>query len=175
VHLHKSVVLGAQNQELVIFCGAKNIITTTSIIITSCFIMKICHLSSWKNHFLQTKDLETPLTNFENSFDDISENPGIGFLSLDPSGTKMQVFHHPTITRGSWTNLSKNLVAIIGFDHDAKPVKIIIKKSVNDIKGKSHSLHELSLGSDSVSDFEKLHSLKVDISLKNIIPILSFY
>ncbi len=82
----------------------------------------------------------------------------------------MQVFHHPTIIGGSWTNLSKTSVAIIGFDHDAKPVEII-KKSVKDTKGKSHSLYELTLGSECVSDFEKLCNPKIELSIKNIIPI----
>jgi hypothetical protein len=45
----------------------------------------------------------------------------------------------------------------------------IIKKLLKANKGKTHSLHELTLGSESISDFEKLHNPKLDIS--HIIPI----
>jgi hypothetical protein len=64
--------------------------------------MMISRLSSWKDYFLHSKELESsnymlkhlyqasiPSANFETSFDEISKNPGIGFLFLDPSGSKM--------------------------------------------------------------------------------------
>jgi hypothetical protein len=89
--------------------------------------MMILCLSSWKDHFLQKKTLEqsntllkhlceasNPSRNFETSFDEISKNPGLGFLFLDPNGTEMQLFHHPTIVAGCWSNPSKTFVAIIG-------------------------------------------------------------
>ncbi len=85
------------------------------------------------------------ISTFETSFKDILRNLGIAFLSLDPSEKKMQLFHHPTVFGGTWSDSDEKLIAINGLDNDAFPIEIILK-SVKDSKGKPHSAHKFSLG-----------------------------
>lgn len=145
--------------------------------------MTVSKLSTWREFFLQNKylsnsnkllkhirDASDPSLRFTNSFEEISKNPGNGFLILDSANNHMLVFHNPNTFGGSWTNPSRILAAVKGFERDAKPIEID-QQSVKDFKGKSHSLHELTLGSDSNEDFEKLRNPRVEIFLKNIIPI----
>jgi len=97
--------------------------------------MPISSLSSWKDIFIHNKNWEysnklldkirntiSPTINFENSFEEISKNPGVTLLSLDPTETHLQLFHHPKIIGGSWTSPETKLVAVLGFDADAKPI-----------------------------------------------------
>jgi hypothetical protein len=126
--------------------------------------MTVSKLSTWREFFLQNKSLSNsnkllkhirdasdPSLRFTNSFEEISKNPGNGFLILDSANNHMLVFHNPNTFGGSWTNPSRILAAVKGFERDAKPIEID-QQSVKDFKGKSHSLHELTLGSDS-NDF----------------------
>ncbi len=145
--------------------------------------MTISRLSTWKDFFLNStqfdysnfalrnlRDSIAPSADFSKSFEEISKNPGISFISLDPTETKLQLFHHPTVVGGSWNNPNKKLIAVIGHDLEAKPVQIVLK-SIKDGKGKSHSLHEFSLGCGNLDDFKKLRNPKTDYHLKNIVPI----
>jgi hypothetical protein len=51
-------------------------------------------------------------TAFLKSFDEISKNQGITFLSLDPSETQLQLFHHGSVVGGTWTSPSHLIVAV---------------------------------------------------------------
>jgi hypothetical protein len=61
------------------------------------------------------------------------------------------------------------MIAFIDFDFDADPVEII-QKSIKEVKGKSHSIHEFNLGCDDPGNFQKLRNPKLDYHSKNIIP-----
>jgi hypothetical protein len=93
--------------------------------------------SSWKHFFLDSKEYSYSnklLTKIktagaagntaEKIFTDFSRNPGIGFLSLDASEEKLQLFHHPTILGGSWLNKELKLVALIGLSNKATPIQV---------------------------------------------------
>jgi hypothetical protein len=92
---------------------------------------------------------------------------------LDPSKTQLQLFHHGTIIGGSWSSLNKLLATVLGFDEFAKPVQII-KNSVKDIKHKTFSAQEFSLGLDSTTLFKSMKGPKWEFHYKNIIPIPHF-
>lgn len=143
----------------------------------------ISQVSSWKDFFLKSKNLDYTNSllkklqgsieqnkNFSNSFNEISKNQGITFLSLDPSEKRLQLFHHPTVFGGNWSDPDEKLLAIYGVEDDAKPIEII-SKSIKDIKGKSHSAHEFSLGMNNKDDFNLLRNPKQDYNYKNIIPL----
>jgi hypothetical protein len=110
------------------------------------------------------------MISFINSFEEISKNQGISFLSLDPTESYMQLFHHGTIIGGSWDSPSKQLVSVLGFDSDAKPIQIV-QKSIKDIKTKSHSVEELAIGLQTLDSFEQLKNPKLELHYKNIVPI----
>jgi len=145
--------------------------------------MPISSLSSWKDIFIHNKNWEysnklldkirntiSPTINFENSFEEISKNPGVTFLSLDPAKTHLQLFHHPKIIGGSWTSPETKLVAVLGFDADAKPIQIV-QKSVKDFKFKSFSAEEFA---EAIEDTEALMNLKnpkQELTYKNIIAL----
>jgi hypothetical protein len=138
--------------------------------------------STWKQHFHQNKtfdisnkwlskirDTMNTHTDFIDSFTEISKNEGITFISLDPSETQIQLFHHPGLIGGSWNSPSEVPVAILGFNHP-KPIKIV-SKSIKDIKAKSHSLDEIKNGLEDRELFEALKNPKSDFQYKNILPI----
>jgi hypothetical protein len=50
-----------------------------------------------------------PKISIETSFDEISKNPGVSFLSLDPSESKLQLFRHRNLFGGSWLSSVKQL------------------------------------------------------------------
>jgi hypothetical protein len=106
------------------------------------------------------------------NFDDISKNPGVCFIALDPSQTKLQLFHHPSVIRGSWKNPNKSMIAFIDLECSANPVELV-HKSINEVKGKSHSIHEFNLCCDSTEEFKKLRNPKTNFHFKNIMPIPS--
>ncbi len=148
--------------------------------------MTVSRLSSWRDYFLHSKDLDHlniflkhlhqasfPSTNFETIVDEISKSKDIGFLSPDSSGTNLQLLHHPAIIGGSWTNPMKTWVAVLSFDMDTKPGELLIEL-VKEIQGKSHSLHQLILGAQSHVNFGKLHNARADITIQNIIPIPNY-
>jgi hypothetical protein len=113
--------------------------------------MTLSSLSSWKDYFSSKKTLDSsnaqllriresvsPSISFLSSFEEISKNQGISFLSLDPTESQLQLFHHGVILGGSWSSPSKQLTSILGFESDAKPIQIV-EKSIKDVKAKSHS------------------------------------
>ena len=70
--------------------------------------------ASWKNFLLTNKDFESsnehltkikeladPGSNFEVTFEIVSKNPGIAFISFDPTESSIQLFHHCHVTGGS--------------------------------------------------------------------------
>ncbi len=127
--------------------------------------MPLSYLASWKNYFssnnsldssnnqlIRIKDSVGPSIAFLTSFEEISKNPGIYFLSLDPS---------------EWT---LQLVSILKFDNDAKPIQLI-QKSVKDMKVKSHSFEEFASSIENCASFENMKNPKLDFPYKNILPI----
>jgi hypothetical protein len=79
------------------------------------------------NHISKIKELSDPAKPFEDSFEEISKNNGISFISFDPSRTEIQLFHHNQIVGGNWENPNKIMASIRGFDNSARPVQIIMK------------------------------------------------
>jgi len=84
--------------------------------------MPISALASWKDVFLSNKSLDSsnshlgkistvigPKISTDTSFDEISKNPGVSFLSLDPSESKLQLFRHRNLFGGSWLSSVKQL------------------------------------------------------------------
>jgi hypothetical protein len=111
-----------------------------------------------------------PSVPIDRSFDEISKNPGVTLLSLDPSETQIQLFHHPSIIGGSWTNPETKLVAVLGFDDDAKPIQLV-SKSIKDFKLKSHSADDFAESMAAPELFKNLKSAQHEIHSKNIIAI----
>jgi hypothetical protein len=98
------------------------------------------------------------------------KNLGVWFIALDPSETKLQLFHHPLVIGGSWKNPNKSMIAFIDLEFSANPVELV-HKSIKEVKGKSHLIHEFSLCCDSTEEFKKLRNPKTNFHFKNIIPI----
>jgi hypothetical protein len=80
------------------------------------------------------------------------------------------LFHHGTIVGGSWDSPSKQLVSILKFNNDAKPIQLI-QKSVKDVKVKSHSFEEFASSIENCASFENMKNPKLDFPYKNILPI----
>jgi hypothetical protein len=95
---------------------------------------------------------------FLTCFEEISKNQGIFFLSLDPTESHLQLFHHGVVIGKSW----KKLVSILGLDTDVKPLQIV-QKSIRDIKAKSYSSEEFALGLESLESFEQMKNPKVEL------------
>jgi hypothetical protein len=79
--------------------------------------MPISSASAWKNYFSTNKELDKSNlvlgqirnsishgTTFSNSFETISKNDGIAFISLYPSETEIQLFHHGITLGGLWNS-----------------------------------------------------------------------
>ena len=64
----------------------------------------------------QYQSVWLPKQQHSSTFEEISENPGICFLALDPSESKLQLFHHPKVIGGSWKEPNKRMIAFIDFD-----------------------------------------------------------
>jgi hypothetical protein len=92
-------------------------------------IMPLSSISNWKDYFANNKAFDSSnahlvkiknsvntSTPFVSSFEEISKNPGVAFLSLDPLESYLQLFHHGAIIGGSWGSPSKIWVSILGFD-----------------------------------------------------------
>jgi len=107
---------------------------------------------------------------FEKSFDKISKNQGLTLLSLDPTESHLQLFHYSQIIGGSWTSPDKKLVAVLGFDSDAKPIQLVTK-SIKDFKLKSFSTDEIAKTMDDDNKLKNLKNARVDFSYKNIIVL----
>jgi hypothetical protein len=134
--------------------------------------MPITSLALWKDFFLTNKQLDLsnnylgrissvvgPKVNIEVAFDEISKNHGVSLLFLDPSESKLQLFHHPNLFGDSWSSSEQQLVAVLGIDASATPIKII-SKSVKDVKLKSHSLEAISEVIDDPASLAALTSPK---------------
>jgi hypothetical protein len=140
--------------------------------------MPLSVAASWKSYFHTRKELDasnlvlskikdavSPSIHFIDSFETISKNEGIAFLSLDPSD-----FHHGVILGGSWANPERQLVAILSSDNNSKPVQIL-PKFVKDFKCKANSPGEFIACLANIKDFTNLKNPKSELSYKNIIPI----
>jgi hypothetical protein len=92
---------------------------------------------------------------FNNSFELISKNEGIAFISLYLSETESQLFHHGTTLGSSWTSPGKQLITILHSDDDPKPIKIL-PKFIKDLKLKSHSAEEFNMAMTSNNNFNNL-------------------
>jgi hypothetical protein len=145
--------------------------------------MTISRLADWKDYFIKSKKFDylnnnlvqlretiDPASEILKNFEDVSKHPGVCFLSLDPSESKLQLFHHPTVIGGSWKEPTKRMIAFVDYDFNANPVEIV-QKSIIEVKGKSHSIHEFDLGCGGNDDFKKLTNPKLDFHYKNIVPL----
>jgi hypothetical protein len=145
--------------------------------------MPLSSILSWKDFFSSTKNLDTsnnhlieikssvgPSIPFLSSFEEISKNSGVSFLSLDPSESQLQLFHNGTIIGGSWSSPMKQLVAVLGFDHTAKPIQIV-QKSIKDVRQKSFLIEDFAAGLESNEEFENMRHPRAEFYYKNIIPI----
>jgi hypothetical protein len=114
--------------------------------------MPIPPKTSWKSYFVGNHTLDSsieqldkikastgPDTPFEESFLEISKNPGISFLSLDPSESQIQLFHHGLILGGSRSSPSKQLITLLGIEIESKPIQLV-QKSIQDIKARTFSI-----------------------------------
>jgi hypothetical protein len=100
----------------------------------------------------------------------ISKNDGIAFLSLDPSESELQLFHHGTTLGGSWTNSERQLVTILASDNEYKPVQLL-PKFIKDFEYKINSSDEFITSLTSIDEFTNLENPKTELVYKNIIPI----
>jgi hypothetical protein len=116
------------------------------------------------------KESVSVLMDFTESFENISKNDRISFLSLNPSESEMQPFHHRTILGGSWSDPEKHLIAILVSDSYAKPIQIL-PKFIKDVKVKTHSVDEFISSRSNEEEFMTLKNPKTDFMYKNIIPL----
>jgi len=83
--------------------------------------------SCWKDYFIKSNTLSysnlvlnkirkavDPSRSFISAVNEIANNPGIAFISLDASGEKLQLFHHVSLIGNSWTSDSEKLVGVLG-------------------------------------------------------------
>jgi hypothetical protein len=142
-------------------------------------------ISTWKQVFLQNKELDLSdnylkrikkASNhqavFAKSFEAISKNDGIAFLTLDPTESHLQLLHHGNVLGGNWANPTKKMVAILGLNDEAKPIQLV-KKSVKNVKENSFSFEELASIFDPMDETNKLGSPDQEFLYKNILPILN--
>ncbi len=125
-------------------------------------------LSLWKKFSLNTKKLDASDSHidkikkasshsvtFSKSFEEISKNEGISYLILDPTEMHIQIMHHGHVLGGNWSAPIKKLIAVLGTDKESKPVQII-RKSIRNIKEKSHSFDDFLANIDKEDDFSNL-------------------
>jgi hypothetical protein len=140
-------------------------------------------IKNWRDYFLKNPTIEisnsllqpirdsvSPSTDFAESISEISKNAGITLLALDASEGNLQLIHHPTVLGGNWANKSKKIVAILGFEDDATPIKII-EKSIKESKGKTPSISKFEETMDDEQQLRNLKNLKTDYHYMNIIPL----
>jgi len=96
---------------------------------------------------------------------EIANNPGIAFISLDASGEKLQLFHHVSLIGNSWTSDSEKLVGVLGSSSDIVPIQII-QSSIKETKGKSYAFDQFA------ARFKLKDPLKHDKSANTEFPIL---
>jgi len=122
------------------------------------------------NHFEKIKELADPGANFEVVFEIVSKNPGIAFITLDPSESMIQLLHHCHVIGGSWSSPSKSLISILGINEQARPVQII-SKSVKAIKTRTITFTEITEDDFSIRNVEEVKNKKTEFHWKNILPI----
>ncbi len=145
--------------------------------------MPISSALAWKSYFTHFKHLDgsnlvidkikesvSSSTLFIDSFDLISKNDGIDFISLDPSESKIQLFHNGTTLGDTWTDPDKQIITIFHSDDDPKPIQVL-PKFIKDLKLKSHSVEECGLALTDPDGFNSLKNPKSDFIYKNLIPI----
>jgi hypothetical protein len=128
-------------------------------------------LSLWKNYFLTSTNHFISFIN--KSFEEISKNDGIAFLFLDPSETHLQIFHHGTVIGGNWNSPTKQAVAVLGMDPQAKLIQII-QKSIKNVKEKSFSFKDFTVSFEDEETFTALMNPKMEFIQKNIVAIPNF-
>jgi hypothetical protein len=128
-------------------------------------------LSLWKNYFLTSTNHFISFIN--KSFEEISKNNGIAFLFLDPSETHLQIFHHGTVIGGNWNSPTKQAVAVLGMDPQAKLIQII-QKSIKNVKEKSFSFKDFTVSFEDEETFTALMNPKMEFIQKNIVAIPNF-
>ncbi len=145
--------------------------------------MPVSSLSTWKDIFTSNKHwdysnslldkIKTTVSSdkpFVQSFEEISKNPGVTLLSLDPTESQPQLFHHPQIVGGSWTSPDKKMAAVLGFDSDAKPVQLV-SKSIKDIKCKSFSVDEFAVAMEEPDSLKSIKNARHELVYKNIVAL----
>jgi hypothetical protein len=144
-------------------------------------------LSLRKNYFLSNSKLDTSnghldklktstnhfISFINKSFEEISKNNGIAFLFLDPSETHLQIFHHGTLIGGNWNSPTKQAVAVLGMDPQAKLIQII-QKSIKNVKEKSFSFKDFTVSFEDEETFTALMNPKMEFIQKNIVAIPNF-
>jgi hypothetical protein len=133
------------------------------------FLLSNPDLDVSKKHILKIKELSSPSTPFDESFEQISKNQGISLICTDPTESFIQLFHHCHVIGGCWANPSKTFVSILGTDKTAKPIQLILK-SVKTLKTKTDLLEEL-MGGEPTNDQNKKPA-KSEFNFCNILPIL---
>jgi hypothetical protein len=110
---------------------------------------------------------------FIKSFEEITRNDGVAFLILDPSETHLQLVYQGTVFGGNWNSPSKQAVAILGTEGNAKPVQIV-QKSIKNIKEKSFSFEDIAGSLVDQDSFNALKKPKTELLHKNIVAIPHF-
>ncbi len=124
------------------------------------FLLTNPELETSNNHLTKIKDLADPNSNIEVSFEIVSKDPGIAFISFDPTESLIQLFHHWHIIGGSWASPSKSLISILGVDDLARPIQIITK-SVKVVKTKTNSFLEITDDETSIKNLVELKSTRL--------------
>jgi len=137
------------------------------------FLVTNQDLAISNNHLEKIRDLADPGTNFETTFETVSKNPGITFISLDPTESSIQLLHHCHIIGGSWASPSKSLISVLGVDESARPIQLI-PKSVKTVKKQTISFDEIVEDNCSMKNSEDGKNKKTEFHWKNIIPIPHF-
>jgi hypothetical protein len=139
--------------------------------------------STWKHFFLDSQEFNysnkildkikiagAACNTAEKIFTDFSRNPGIGFLSLDASKEKLQLFHNPTILGGTWMNEELKLVALIGLSNKATPIQVV-PKSLKEVKVKAPKPQDIITTISEGHVFETIKHSTANFHYKNMIPI----
>jgi hypothetical protein len=137
------------------------------------FLLTNPELETSNNHLTKIKDLADPNSNFEVSFEIVSKDPGIAFISFDPTESLIQLFHHWHIIGGSWASPSKSLISILGVDDLARPIQIITK-SVKTVKKQTIAFDEIMDDKFSIKNLEDAKNKKSEFHGKNIVAIPHF-
>jgi len=120
-------------------------------------------------HLEKIEDLSGDNTDVVDAFKKKSKKPGIAFISLDPTESSIQLFHHGHMIGGRWSSPNKTLASILGVDDSARPIQIILK-SIRMAKTKAISLSELIGDNESMKKLDDLKQTKSEFHFMNILP-----